>query len=89
MAIALTTLANPAFAGPIDDALKKVGPAYMCGPNYEYEAALAAVAQEMQKAGVPERLAQYAVERVRHNAEANAADRAKLTAADCATKYGR
>lgn len=46
--LALLAMTVTAFAGPIDDALKKVGPAYMCGPHYEYTEALAALHFELK-----------------------------------------
>jgi hypothetical protein len=88
-AIALSAFASHASANAIQDALKKVGPAYMCGPHHEYLDALSALRFELVKAGLTERLADYTIEGVRKAAEANADVREQLTAAECATKYGR
>ena len=87
--IALLLTVSGATAGPIDDAMKKIGPAYMCGPQYEYTEALAALRFELKKAGVTDILADYALAGVREAADANKAARDKITAAECAAKYGR
>jgi hypothetical protein len=39
LAIATAAATQTVTAGPIDDALKLVGSAYMCGTAYEYAAA--------------------------------------------------
>lgn len=82
--------AGTAQAGPIDDAMRKIGTAYMCGPTFEYNEALEALRNEMLKAGVPDVLAGYSVsgidEFVRRE---HAAKRASITKEECAAKYGR
>lgn len=88
-AVAIFALATPASANAIQDALKKIGPAYMCGPHYEYREALAALRYELVKVGLTELLADHAINGVRRAAEANAKTRESLTAEDCAAKYGR
>lgn len=81
--------ASPAHAGPIDDALKRVGPAYMCGPHFEYEEALDALKRELTAVGMADFMVEAAMDSVREVAEGNAETRVKLTAAECAEKYGR
>ena len=69
--------------------MKKIGPAYMCGANFEYVAALDNLRAELLEAGLSASMAEAAIGDVRKSAEANSEARQKMTAADCATKYDR
>lgn len=85
----LGTTAAAAEEAPVRVALKKVGPAYMCGANYEYVEALDGLRRELERAGLSGFMIDAAMESVRRVAESNADDRLTLTADDCAKKYGR
>lgn len=89
--LALLALTSTAIAdeAAIDAAMKKVGPAYMCGANFEYLDALSNLRAELVKVGLTDTMADAALDSVRKTAESNADARLKITAEDCATKYGR
>lgn len=89
LALVSSSLAAAAGENPIQNALKKIGPAYMCGANYHYVDALTNLRAELRQAGLPDFMADAAMASVRKAAEANSDDRLKLTAEDCAAKYGR
>ncbi|MEY9629881.1 hypothetical protein [Sinorhizobium fredii] len=79
-----------AFANEIDDAMKRIGPAYMCGPTHEYRDALDGLKQALLNAGVPEVLAGYAVNGISNFVtEEHASKRETITAKECAEAYGR
>lgn len=89
LAIAVLT-ASTATSGTIEDAMKRVGPAYMCGAPYEYVEALDALRDEMETAGVPATLVEYAVSGVEDFvSKEHGHKRHTVTAEECATKYGR
>jgi membrane-bound lytic murein transglycosylase B len=89
LATAVLACASTAHANGVQDAMKKIGPAYMCGANFEYTAALDNLRSELLNAGLSASMADAALVDVRKTAEANAEARQKITAEDCATKYGR
>lgn len=86
--VAMTTFS--AYANEIDDAMKRVGPAYMCGPEYEYRASLSDLKSALLDAGVPESLAVYAVTGISEwIVKEHSANRKTMTAEDCNRVYGR
>ena len=87
--LAMTGVAAASDETPVKAAMKKIGPAYMCGANFEYVEALQTLRAELVKVGLAEFAADAAIDGVRKAAEANETDRLKLTARDCAEKYGR
>lgn len=79
-----------ASANEIEDAMKRIGPAYMCGPTHEYREALDELKQALLGAGVPEMLAGYAVEGISDFVtREHAAKRETITAKECTEVYGR
>lgn len=85
--LAMTATSGASDGTPITAAMKKIGPAYMCGANFEYVEALGNLKAELLKVGLADFAADAAVDSVRKAAEANEKDRLKLTAKDCAEKY--
>ncbi|RVI58539.1 hypothetical protein [Sinorhizobium meliloti] len=78
------------FANEIDDAMKRIGPAYMCGPTHEYREALDALNKALLSAGVPDMLAQYAIAGVSgYVKKEHAKKRETITAKECSEVYGR
>ncbi|MNL60026.1 hypothetical protein D3C87_1838010 [compost metagenome] len=85
-----TIIAFDASANEIDDAMKRVGPAYMCGPTHEYRDALDGLNKALLNAGVPEILAGYAINGISSFvAKEHATKRETITAKECAEVYGR
>ncbi|MDW9463712.1 hypothetical protein GOA57_28145 [Sinorhizobium meliloti] len=79
-----------AVANEIDDAMKRIGPAYMCGPTHEYRDALDGLKQALLNAGVPDMLAGYAVSGISSFVtKEHASKRETITAKECAEAYGR
>lgn len=79
-----------AFANEIDDAMKRIGPAYMCGPTHEYRDALDGLTQALLNAGVPDVLTGYAVSGIsNYVTKEHAKKREMITAKECAEVYGR
>ena len=90
--LAAVTAALPAgaFANEIDDAMKRIGPAYMCGPPHEFRDALDRLNQALLKAGVPKMLAGYAISGLSdYVTKEHAAKRETITAKECKDVYGR
>lgn len=79
-----------AFANEIDEAMKRIGPAYMCGPTHEYREALDGLKRALLDAGVPEVLSGYAVSGISdYVSKEHAKKRETITAKECADVYGR
>ena len=86
--LALLVTMSAANAGPIDDAMKKIGPAYMCGPPYAFDDALTGLRNELRAAGLSDMLASFTIDGLRAWVEKeHAKTRAKITAAECKSKY--
>jgi hypothetical protein len=90
LAAVAAILPTGASANEIEDAMKRIGPAYMCGPTHEYREALDELKQALLGAGVPETLAGYAIDGVSDFVtREHAAKRQTITAKECAEVYGR
>lgn len=91
LAAAIVAMASVgASSNEMDDAMKKIGPAYMCGPTHEFREALDTLRQSLLSAGVPATLAMYAVDGVSNYARKEfASKRETITADECVEKYHR
>lgn len=91
-ALSVAFLACPlsASANEMDDAMKQIGPAYMCGAPYEYREKLNNLKAAMERAGVDPILSQFAIDGLDHYVtRQNSAKRATVTAEECLSKYHR
>lgn len=89
MIVALSA-STAAFAGDVEQAAKKIGPAFLCSPPYEYNRALDDYREALVKSGMPEALAADSVGSIdRFVNREHAGKRRTITAEECATKYGR
>ena len=75
-------------ANEIQEALKNVGPAYMCGPTFKYNESIETLRSRLLAAGLNDMLAEYAIAGVKSFVEKKAEQRKTITAKDCAEKYG-
>lgn len=89
MQTAIMLIALASTAPGVEEAMRRLGPAYMCAPAYEYRLSLKALEHELMAIGVPDLLAGFAVSGVDDYIKREQSDKAaSITAEECAEKYG-